>query len=228
VVLNIGDSGTAWSGGNNWLDEKVLVSLRKFVSQGGGFIGVGEPTAVLHNGFFFQLSDILGVEKECGLTLSIDKIPLKANRNHFIMRDATSQINYGEEIDSIFLTDDHTEVLDVRNGGCAAAVHQYGKGRSVYFTGLPYNSENQRILLRAIFWAASKEEEMHIWFSRNEETECYAYPTAMKFAVINNSQKAQNTEITTCNNRKLNLHLSPLECKWLDMQACENKQGWNI
>ena len=32
---------------------------------GGGFIGVGEPSGYQYQGRFFQLSDVLGVEKEC-------------------------------------------------------------------------------------------------------------------------------------------------------------------
>ena len=44
VVINAGDAGTAWSGGENWLDEEVITAVRKFVYNGGGFIGVGEPT----------------------------------------------------------------------------------------------------------------------------------------------------------------------------------------
>lgn len=43
VVLNVGAAETAFSGGSEWLDESLAVALRKFVHQGGGLIGVGEP-----------------------------------------------------------------------------------------------------------------------------------------------------------------------------------------
>ncbi|MBQ7643130.1 MAG: 1,3-beta-galactosyl-N-acetylhexosamine phosphorylase, partial [Clostridia bacterium] len=62
VALNAGLNGTSFSGGDCWKDEKLLSSVREFVAGGGGFIGIGEPTAVYHNGRFFQLADILGVE----------------------------------------------------------------------------------------------------------------------------------------------------------------------
>ena len=45
VIINVGDAYTAFSGAENWIDEKVLTNIRRFVDQGGGFIGVGEPTA---------------------------------------------------------------------------------------------------------------------------------------------------------------------------------------
>ena len=73
MVINAGDAGTAWSGGELWADEEIVTAVRKYVYNGGGFIGVGEPTAHQANGKFFQLSDVLGVEQERGLTLSEDK-----------------------------------------------------------------------------------------------------------------------------------------------------------
>ena len=73
VILNVGDAGTAFSGAEYWADERIVTMLRKWVAEGHGFIGVGEPTAYQKGGKFFQLSDILGVEKEKGFTLSEDK-----------------------------------------------------------------------------------------------------------------------------------------------------------
>ncbi len=42
VIINSGDAYTAFSGGEYWTDETVLTNIRKFVDNGGGFIGVGE------------------------------------------------------------------------------------------------------------------------------------------------------------------------------------------
>ena len=50
VIINAGDAYTAWSGAENWTDEKVVTAIRRFVDQGGGFIGVGEPTACQYEG----------------------------------------------------------------------------------------------------------------------------------------------------------------------------------
>ena len=49
VIINVGDAYTAFSGAENWIDEKVVTAIRKFVDEGGGFIGVGEPTACQHH-----------------------------------------------------------------------------------------------------------------------------------------------------------------------------------
>ena len=45
VIINVGDADTAQSGGENWADPEILTAVRKFVYNGGGFIGVGEPAA---------------------------------------------------------------------------------------------------------------------------------------------------------------------------------------
>lgn len=73
VLINAGDAGTAFSGGEKWLNEKVQESVREYVYNGGGLIGVGEPSACGRNGRYFQLADVLGVEEERGFTLSEDK-----------------------------------------------------------------------------------------------------------------------------------------------------------
>src|SRR5699024_9992275 len=71
VIINGGGAGTSWSGGEAWLDEEVVSTIRECVDAGGGFIGVGEPTAIEHQGEFFQLADVLGVQKEVGFSLSL-------------------------------------------------------------------------------------------------------------------------------------------------------------
>ena len=86
VIINVGDAYTAFSGAENWIDEKVVTAIRKFVDEGGGFIGVGEPTACQHQGRYFQLSDVMGVDREMGFSLSTDKYNT-CDPHHFILED---------------------------------------------------------------------------------------------------------------------------------------------
>ena len=72
VIINAGAAGTAFSGGETWLDDRIVTAVRKFVYDGGGFVGIGEPSAVHGNGRFFQLADVLGVDKELGFSLSTE------------------------------------------------------------------------------------------------------------------------------------------------------------
>ena len=91
VIINVGDAYTSFSGAENWIDEAVVTTLRQFVDEGGGFIGVGEPTAYQHQGRFFQLADVLGVDREMGFSLSTDKYNEK-NPQHFILEDIEGDI----------------------------------------------------------------------------------------------------------------------------------------
>ena len=70
VIINVGDADTAQGGGEYWADEEIVTAIKKFVYNGGGFIGVGEPGAHHWQGKFFQLDYILGVEEENGFTLN--------------------------------------------------------------------------------------------------------------------------------------------------------------
>ena len=62
---------------------RIIEAIRRFVYNGGGFIGVGEPTAYQRNGHFFQLYDVLGVDKELGFSLSTDKYNWE-EKEHFL------------------------------------------------------------------------------------------------------------------------------------------------
>ncbi|MCC8047443.1 MAG: 1,3-beta-galactosyl-N-acetylhexosamine phosphorylase [Clostridiales bacterium] len=84
VIINAGDAMMAFSGGEEWLDPAITTAVRRWVWNGGGFLGVGEPTACHANGRFFQLADVLGVDKELGFTLSTDKYFTEEQSGHFI------------------------------------------------------------------------------------------------------------------------------------------------
>jgi 1,3-beta-galactosyl-N-acetylhexosamine phosphorylase len=222
VVINVGDADTAWSGGENWTDEKVLTEVRKFVHNGGGFIGVGEPTAHQANGKFFQLSDVLGVEQERGLTLSEDKYNITANGKHFILDGVTSPVDYGEDKKNVYALDG-TNVIDiaisdrfvrkVNVGEVKMATNEYGKGRSFYITGLPYSANNARLLYRAILWTAGKEDMDKKSYCENPLTEAHYYGD--RYAVINNTDKEQTTLFYDMDGKAETIILKPYEIKWL-------------
>ena len=75
------------------------------------------------------------------------------------------------------------------------AVSDFGKGRCVYISGLPYSFENSRILYRSIIWAAHEEEHLHRWFSTNYNVEVHAYVKNGKYCVVNNTYEPQSTTI---------------------------------
>jgi len=219
VIINAGDAYTAWSGAENWTDEKVVTAIRRFVDQGGGFIGVGEPTACQYEGRYFQLSDVLGADREMGFSMSTDKYNELSQkyRNHFILEDIKGEIDFGEGKNRIYAQGANYEILDMDGEYSRLIVNSYGKGRSVYFTGLPYSPQNCRILLRAIYYAAHREEEMKKYYVTNVETEVAAFEKAGRVAVINNSKEAQMTDLYIHGSLKCSLDMKAMEMVWVEI-----------
>ena len=222
VLINAGDAGTAFSGGEKWLNEKVQESVREYVYNGGGLIGVGEPSACERNGRYFQLADVLGVEEERGFTLSEDKYNIE-KRRHFITEEVEGKLDCGEGKKNIYALEG-TEVLEielsermsrkVNVGEVKVAAKRYGKGRSVYIAGLPYSEENARVLYRAMIWSAGKENELRRAYSTNPKTECNYYPETKRYAVINNSEEEQSTTFYDLQGSPFTLLLKPCEIFW--------------
>ena len=213
VVINVGDADTAQSGGENWIDETIITAVREFVYNGGGFIGVGEPAAHQWQGRFIQLDDVLGVEEEHGFNLNTDKYNWEEHRNHFILKDAEGEVDFGEGKKNIYALPE-TEILIQKDQEVQMAVKTFGKGRGVYISGLPYSFKNSRVLYRAVLWSASAEEELHCWYSTNYNVEVHAYVKNGKYCVVNNTYEPQDTVVYRGDGSSFQLHMEANEIKW--------------
>ena len=227
VIINAGDAGTAWSGGDEWLDETLVTAIRRWVYGGGGFVGVGEPCAVHHNGRFFQLADVLGVDKELGYTLSTDKYDTKQAQGHFITEDmevipadgheGLPPIDFGESMKNVYALGGDTEIVEYSDHEVHLSAHGYGKGRGVYIAGLPYSYMNTRILLRSMYYAAARERDMKKWYADNIYCEVHAYPETGKYAVVNNSSRTQVSMVYDGQGNGTGVELKPCEIRWFSM-----------
>lgn len=215
VIINAGDAGTAFSGGSSWADAEVLVKLRAFVDNGGGFIGVGEPTAYPYQGRYFQLSDVLGVDREMNFSLSTDKYN-EINPKHFILEDVEQDIDFGEGMSRIYAQGERYQILCMDGEYSQLVVNSYGSGRSVYFAGLPYSPQNCRILLRAIYYAAGREEDMKKFYVTHVDTEAAVFEQTGKIAVINNAMEARETDLYINGQKFCHLELEPMEMRWVE------------
>lgn len=215
VVLNVGGAYTAYTGGENWTDEKIVAAVKKFIYNGGGFIGVGEPTACQHQGRYFQLAGVMGVEKETGFTLNVDKYNWEEHQ-HFITEDCKGEVDFGEGQKAIYALPE-TTIITQKEKEVQMAVHEFGKGRSVYISGLPYSFENSRVLYRAIIWASHDEENLYKWFSSNYNAEVHAYVKNGKYCVVNNTYEPQDTVVYKGDGSSFELHLEANEIKWYEI-----------
>ena len=216
VIINVGDADTAHTGGIWWEDPEISSAIRKFVWNGGGFIGVGEPSGHPYQGHILQMASVLGVEEENGFTLNYDKYNWEEHPNHFILQDADKPIDFGEGKKNIYALEG-TEVLVQRNKEVQMAAHDFGKGRAVYISGVPYSFANSRTLYRAILWSAHSEDELHTWFSSNYNVEVHAYVKNGKYCVVNNTYEPQDTTVYTTDGSSFALHLDANEIRWYEI-----------
>ena len=215
VIINVGDGDTAHTGGAEWEDAVISSAIRSFVHRGGGFIGVGEPSGHQYQGHYLQLATVLGVEKETGFTLNYDKYNWQQHPDHFILADVAGEVDFGEGKKSIYAYEG-AEILVQRDKEVQMATNAFGKGRSVYISGLPYSFENSRILYRAILWATHSEELLHKWFSDNCNVEVHAFVANGKYCVVNNTYVPQDTTVYT-DKESFPLHLEANEIKWYSL-----------
>ena len=213
VILNVGDSDTAHTGGAYWENPVISAAVRGFIARGGGLIGVGEPSGHPYQGHIFQLASALGVEKENGFTLGYDKYNWDEAQLHFITEDCTEPIDFGEGKKNIYALPG-TTILCQRNQEVQLAANDFEAGRAVYISGLPYSFANSRLLYRAILWSAHAEDELHRWFSTNPNVEVHAYVKNGKYCVVNNTYTPQSTVVYRGDGTSFELQMASNEIKW--------------
>lgn len=214
VIINVGDADTAHTGGEWWENPKIIEAIRGFVYNGGGIIGVGEPSGHQYQGHFFQLANVFGVEEETGFTLGYDKYNWDEHE-HFILEDS-EEVDFGEGKKNIYALPSAT-ILVQKEKEVQMAVNEFGKGRAVYISGLPYSFENSRVLYRAVLWSTHSEDELNRWFSTNYNVDVHAYLKNNKYCVVNNTDEPQQTTIYRGDGSSFELALEPNQIIWYEI-----------
>lgn len=215
VLINVGDADTAHSGGEWWCNPAISCAVKQFVYEGGGIIGVGEPSAHQANGRFFQLAGVFGVEEERGFTLGYDKYNWEEHP-HFITEDVADGLDFGEGKKNIYALSG-AQILAAQDKNVQLAVNSFGKGRAVYISGLPYNFTNNRLLHRAILWSSGQESRLHNWFSENIHVEVHAYVETGRYCVVNNTDDTQDTVIYRGDGSSFALTMEPDQILWYEI-----------
>jgi 1,3-beta-galactosyl-N-acetylhexosamine phosphorylase len=217
VLINDGDIDTSFSGGTYWVQPEIVSAVRKFVHQGGGFIGVREPSAHAAHGRVFQLCDLLGVDLELGQSPAQRPVAeWHADANHFILADPAIVPDFGTDRSYVMPVVPDTQVLATGPGGhVLASARQCGSGRAVYFAGLPATVDNFGLLLRTILWAAGREDCLRRWHSENHRTECAWFPETRKLVVVNNTGAPQVTRVFDGSGMPCTVALPPYGCEFL-------------
>ena len=216
VLINVGGGDTAHTGGVWWEDADISSAVKRFVYNGGGLIGVGEPSGHQYQGRYIQLAQVLGVEKETGFTLGYDKYNWDEHPGHFILADCDGEPDFGEGQKNMYALEG-TEILVQHEKEVQMAVNSFGSGRAVYISGLPYSFSNSRVLHRAILWSSHGEDELLTWFSSNCNVEVHAYPRNGKYCVVNNTYEPQSTTVYRGDGSSFGLDLEANEIRWYEL-----------
>lgn len=212
VIINAGLVDDSWSGGEYWQNPAIVAHISEFVYQGGGFIGIGEPSAQRFSSQYFQLSHLMGVDREIGLTQAFDRLPIKLESNHFIGDGLDLTNRTGEKVGNVYINDKETQVLAANGDSVSIATYEVGEGRCIYLSGFNYNAEETRLLTQMLHWATQKEHEMGPWTTDNTWIECSYYANSGKLVIINNSAEKQKTRIQTFA-ESIEAELDPHEAK---------------
>ena len=118
---------------------------------------------------------------------------------------------------NIYSIKESTQIIAYSNGEVNISSNDYGNGRCVYIAGLPYSEQNTRLLMRALYYSANKENEFKKWYADNLYCEVHAYPSIKKYAILNNTNKEQVTNVYDGNGNMVHVTLEPGEIRWMVM-----------
>lgn len=112
---------------------------------------------------------------------------------------------------------EETKILEYSEEEVHLACHEFGKGRSVYLAGLPFDFQNARLLMRCLYYAANKEDEIYNGYAENIYCEVSLFPEVQRYCVINNSAEVQTTNIYLSNAQVEQMTLQPYEMIWSEL-----------
>lgn len=215
VIINAGMAGTAFSGGQVWQNSQLKSLLTAWVANGGGLLGVGEPSANWQQGQYFQLATVFGLDKECGFTLSSDKYFKQTADNDFLMSNQ-QKFDFGESEHNIYALSATTKILEYSNDEIHFATHDFGRGRTAYLAGLPFSFSNARLLMKTLYYLAAKENQIYQGYSSNINCEVNLYPETQRGCIVNNADRVETTKLYLDQHQWREVTLQPQEIQWFD------------
>ena len=206
VVINAGQAGDAWSGGNAWQDPDLIAELTRFVYEGGGLIGVQEPSAVPGRDTVLALSPVLGVDVDdgryaCHMPWSFS---LEAPSFPIVPQALAPRAN-------VRLTAPDTRVFMATGNAPQLTLRSFGQGKAAYLSGFTYSPAGARMLLDLLLDMTGADASS-IALSNMAEVEASWFPADQTLVVFNNRNAPVETKIV-CPGGLVGLSLAPLETR---------------
>ena len=209
VLINAGRAGDAWSGGDAWTSPELVSEVTRFVREGGGFIGVGEPSAAPGGDTRFALAHVLGVEQDDGAWACHAPWAFETEMADpfFVAGESLG------ETKGVRLLDSQTRVLSAAGDTPVLTLHGFGKGKAVYMGDFFYTPAGARMLLEMLLWMTGANGE-DAGMTDQYMAECAWYPAARTLVVMNQAPDALETEVVFPGGRR-SLVLNPLEMRFI-------------
>ncbi len=194
VVINAGRAGSAWSGGDVWLNPELVSAVNEFVVNGGCFVGINEPSAVEGRADYFRTAQLLGVDLDTGAKVC-------HGRYAFDVDEAAAKKIFvkGSNVPAkknLMVTKADTVVLAESDGIPTATVREVGKGKAYYLSGFELNNANTRMLLNILLDGAGIDLDSD-YLTDTPDAECAFYPNSGKLVVMNNSGEELTAHVKT-------------------------------
>ncbi|WP_250446684.1 1,3-beta-galactosyl-N-acetylhexosamine phosphorylase [Actinotalea sp. C106] len=202
VLINAGDAGSAWSGGEAWADPALVTAVTAFVARGGGLVGLGQPSATAHSTRFFQLADVLGVDQDTGDRIRLMRRTFDLAEGHAVLAHGADDGGLGLQ-PGVFLTRSDVTVLAADGGTPVATAASFGEGRAVYLADHRHGAGATRRLENAILWAAGAERTG--WWSADPRAEVAAFPASGRLVVVSTTDEAITTTVHGGTDREVDL-----------------------
>lgn len=189
VLINAGQEGDAWSGGEVWQSPELNALITEYVFRGGAFIGIGEPTAVSGLDTRFSLAHILGVDLDRGEYACHAQWEFEVSEAPFEICGDTLPFKEG-----IRLTDPETKVFYAPDGVPQFTLHSFGRGQAAYLSGFRYSPESTDMLF-ALLLLLTGTDPQPAGCSDHPMVETAWFPADDTLVVMNSSDNPVSAEI---------------------------------
>lgn len=171
VVINAGYVGSAWSGGNVWKDDVVVETITRWVSEGGCFLGINQPSAVEGYDTYFRMAHVLGIDEDQGGYASHGKWQFKVVDSGGVIPE--NVVIRGKK--KLFLMDGQTVVWAAHEGIPTLTCNSFGKGYGIYLSSFEMTPENTRMLLNLILYGTGYTCEQ-FYLTDCPDVDCAYFP----------------------------------------------------
>ncbi len=177
LIINAGRMGDAWSGGDVWKDSNLVASLRRYVAEGGAFLGVKEPTAINDGAYNLALFDVLSLGLDKGQRVNHYKAKPK--------KENWTSLSFKENSDIYAITGEVKQLNSEDYIGLTENL--YGKGKGFYMSDFSFSTDSAFLLTSLILKAQNRKREDCLYLSDNSDVEVSYYKKEGVLVVINNN-----------------------------------------